>query len=84
MLSRRCRARFFRLKDFTPMKSIVFSSVLKLFPNASADLKLESWSDGHVTGVKQAVDVAPQKKAVARFVLASVGIRSDVRRLQCG
>ena len=51
---------FPRHMDGAPMQRIVIPPVFELLLDAVADLEVQVGRDGHVTGVEQAMDVAPQ------------------------
>jgi hypothetical protein len=41
--------------------------VLELFANAPTDLEVKAGRHGHIASIEQAVNVASQEEAVARF-----------------
>ena len=70
-----------RLNPLTVKRVVVFA-VVKLFPNAAADLEVKVGRHCHIAGVEQAVDVATQEEPVSPFMLATFAIGTDVCRLQ--
>ena len=51
--------------DPLAVKRVIISTVIELFPNAPADLKMEAGRYRYITGIEQTVDVAAEG---ARFV----------------
>src|SRR5271169_811965 len=70
-----------RNNDPLTMERIVVLAVIKLFSNAATDFEFAIGGNGYVAKVKQTVYVAPEKQPILRFMLATITIRADVRRL---
>ena len=73
---------FSRRTDPLTVKGIVMPAVFKLLLDAAADLEVKIGRDRHIAGVEQAVDVAPQQKAVPGLMFSAVAIGSYMRRLK--
>ena len=68
--------------DPLAVKRVVVSTVIELFPNAPADLKMEAGRHRHIAGIEQAVDVAPQQEPVPWLVFATLAIRPNMRSFE--
>ena len=68
--------------DPLAVKRIVISTVIELFLNAPADLKMEAGRYRYITGIEQTVDVAPQKEPVSWLVFAALAVRSNMRSFE--
>src|SRR5690606_31910669 len=70
--------------DLLPVQRIVVPAVLDLFLDPPTDFEAQVRRNGHVSSVEPAVDVTSQQQAVTGFMLATVCIGADMRRLQRG
>src|SRR6267378_1604689 len=70
--------------DLPAAEGIVIASVLELLADASADLQPVLRRNGDVTAIEERVQVGAKQQAVRDLVLAAVGVRTDVRRLEDG
>src|SRR6478609_133094 len=68
--------------DLLAVKGVVVLPVIKLLPDAPADLEVMLGRYRHVTGVEQTVDVATKEEAVLRLMVTAFTVGSDVRGLQ--
>jgi hypothetical protein len=56
-----------RQLDLPTVERVVVTPVLELFANAPTDLEVKAGRHGHIASIEQAVNVASQEEAVARF-----------------
>ena len=68
--------------DPLAVKRVVISTVIELFLNAPADLKMEAGCYRYIAGIEQTVDVAPQQEPVPWLVFAALAVRSNMRSLE--
>ncbi len=71
-----------RRTDRLPVQFVVVPAVFELLADPPADLKSQVRRDGHVAGVKQAMDVSTKQEAVAGLMGAPVSVRPDMGRLE--
>ena len=66
------------------MHCVVVAPVFEFVAYSAAHLEMVGWCHGHIASVEQAVDVTAKKQPIARFMLALLGIRANMRSVQCG
>jgi hypothetical protein len=71
-------------KDPPAVQGVVVLAVVEFLANAAVDLEVKLGGNGHVSRVKQAVNVAPEKQAAGRLMCGAIPIGADVCRLQGG
>ena len=70
--------------DPVAVKRVVISTVIELFLNAPAGLKMEAGRYRYITGIEQTVYVAPQKQPVSWLVFAALAVGSDMCSFESG
>src|SRR5882757_5831727 len=68
---------FWQMNRFA-FPSVVFISVIELFPDALANLDFVVWCNGDVAAIKKGVDILSEQKAIGRGVSPFLCIGSNV------
>jgi hypothetical protein len=64
------------------VKLTIEPPVLKLLADSTADLDAQIRGDGHIAGIKQALDVSSKQEPVAGLMGTAAPVRADVSRLK--